>query len=1453
MKNNLLRLLSPCFLLLTNCAYAQVSGTVFRDFNANGVKDNTATFNEPFASAVIVKAFNSLGMEVGSTTSDGNGSYAFTGLVLPLRIEFTNLTTGDFSAASGASNSSSVQFYSSATTTANFGVNYPDDYCNNNPFFASNVYVASPGTNGTNGLAAIPYGTTGAGAPLKQELNTPYNVIGSVWGMAHQRESNTLFSAAFMKRHSAFGSGGTGAIYKTTGTNNPTTSATLPYIDLQTLAAITTGANPHATDITIDEDNVNGSPFDAVGKISFGDMDISADGKYIFVVNLFEKKIHRIFIDNPAKPAASLTAADVTSWDIPNPCDATQGTSRPWGLAVNRGKVYVGVVCDASVSLSKDNLSATVYEMDPTNGSFTAVLNFPLDYLHGAASSTSVAREYWNAWRPIYYKAPSSTSYGAVNPQPILSDIDFDTDGTMILGFTDRSSHQFRMNGSIQDGSGSNDPRLAGDILRAGKCSTTNIWTIENNASVCGGTATAGMGNTQGPSGGEFYFEDQYNNNHLETSQGAVAMLRGSNQVIMGGMDPLNIYSAGFYYMNNTTGMVDGKYELVSNGSGAFGKAGAIGDVEMLCFSQPIEIGNRVFLDTDEDGIQGANEPGIANVSLEIFADFDNDGTPDGVALSSVTTNSEGVWYFNVSNIIDGDPTTAGNQVGLTFNKNYIIRVAASDWTSGSGAAELFAREITKADEGGAGQADAIDSDAKIVNTIPQIKVLIGNSGENNHTLDFGFRVACLLTANPPTGTGTKCKGGSDGTSSVTISGNFSPVSYLWSNTSATAAITGLTAGTYTVTVTETASCTATASYTVTEPSVLVLDCTKTDVTTVSGTDGTASVTATGGTATYTYLWSDAAASTTATISGLAAGTYMVTVTDANLCTKVCSSIVNAPGCNLTATATGTSVKCNGGSDGTATALAAGNISTVTYLWSNAASSTTATITGLAAGTYMVTVTETASCTATASYTVTEPSVLILDCTKTDVTTVGGTDGIASVTATGGTATYSYLWSDAAASTTATISGLAAGTYMVTVTDANLCTKVCSSIVTQPTAAVCNLIDGGVTVTIDEKGTSSTADDEYVIYANPTGTGFAATYNVSGDINKTGVAYGSIQEIGRTSTANSTISYFIEDAADANCSIADAAFNLDGNTCILKVNPTVLCNNNGTPTDPSDDTYSVTLNPTGNGIGATYNVTGGITANGVAYGSAQQIATGLLISAGGVTITVKDAATPNCELINIRIDPPAACSGNGVAKLDLVKTVDLAEAKVGDNVTYTIVVSNTGTAISNAIEVTDTLNSGLQFVSASPAVAYNSTTGVWTVGTLAVGASATLTITAKLLAIGVTQNYADITLGGNNDSDGPLNNHDVVCTTVPIELCTGTTFTLSIPNNYTDIQWFKDGVAISGAVTSNLLVSTIGDYTFTSKETLNGCPATGCCPVKVEAGTNCCPAKICLPVKLTRN
>ncbi len=1283
------------FLFCIQAIQAQVSGNVFRDFNANGIKTTAAP--DPIEiglAGVTVNAYDVNGTLITATTI-ANGNYTITGGVGPYRIEF--ILPPFYYASNGTLSSSTVQFVA-AGGTANLGVNSPGDYCQDNPYLSTTIFyngdpLGSGTTANSDAIVAFKYNDVTSSAnpvPMSLSKDAKSVVTGAVYGLAYNKTTKKLFSSAFFKRHVGWGEKGIGGIYVTDYTTLPGITTSL--IDLSTLGIsllpagapstlLTNGGRaltPNLSDPTNDSD-----AFDYVAKAGLGDMDISSDGKKLYVVNLAEKNIIVIDIAAYLSTGTAITMANISTINPVLPV-CGNGVARPFALKIVENKLLLGVTCtgeNAGATINDVNIS--VQSLDLSTNTWTTVLNpVPMDYTKGPA--TDGLCNTWNSWTDD----ASNYTFGGVytsgigfnltigcRPSPLLSDIEIDESGNMVLSIMDRSGHQWGFANYDKTGTTLRmDWRSGGDILKAGKCTASaTTWTLENNGGICGAVGSTAQQNLQGPGGGEFFYQEfGYISGanpyaHQETSFGSLAILLGQNQVLQTAMDPIQEFSGGVLFLDNTNGSTTKRAELyydpyAGTVLGTSGKANGLGDIELLCNAAPIEIGNRVFMDTDEDGIQDADEMGIDGVLVKLYK--------AGIAVDSIPTANGGQWYF--TNL---DATTP-----------YEVKILGVNIPSGKQLTTTNAVSNTK---------DLIDNDAVLIGTNAVIAYTTGNAGENNHTLDFGFKVACLLTAS----------------------------------------------------------------------------------------------------------------------------------------------------------ATGTNVKCNLGTDGTATAVAAGNLGAVTYKWSDAAGSTTAAITGLSAGTYTVTITETASCTATASYTVTEPTALVLTCAKTDVTTVGGSDGTASVTASGGTTTYTYLWSNAA--TTASITGLTSGTYIVTVTDANGCMKVCSSVVTQPSASTCNLLDGGVTVVIDEKGTSSTADDEYVIYANPTGTGLATTYNVSGDITKAGVAYGAKTEIGRVSTANSTMSYMIEDSADAGCNLIDAAFDFNNNACILKANPTVVCNNNGTPNNPSDDTFSVSLNPTRNGISATYNVTGGITASNVAYGSAQQIATGLLISAGAVTITLKDATTANCELLNIRIDPPAACSSNGIAKLDLVKTVDLAEAKVGDNVTYTIVVRNTGTAPSNAIEVTDTLNSNLQFILATPAAAYNSTTGVWTVGVLPVGDSATLTIVAKLLAIGVTQNHADITLGGNNDSDGPLNNHDVLCTTVPIELCAGTSFTLTIPSNFTEIQWFKNGVAIAGATSINLLVSTIGDYTFTAKET--NCPVDGCCPIRVVAGTNCCPAKICLPVKLKRN
>ncbi|MEI7896980.1 MAG: hypothetical protein WCJ26_08085, partial [bacterium] len=293
------------------------------------------------------------------------------------------------------------------------------------------------------------------------------------------------------------------------------------------------------------------------------------------------------------------------------------------------------------------------------------------------------------------------------------------------------------------------------------------------------------------------------------------------------------------------------------------------------------------------------------------------------------------------------------------------------------------------------------------------------------------------------------CLGGSDGEATVTATLGWGGYTYLWNNSQTTETATGLSAGTYTVTVTDAHGCTATATSVVSAPGgQLAASASQTHyVTCLGGSDGVATVTASLGWGGYTYLWNNSQTGETAT--GLTAGTYAVTVTDAHGCTATATAEISAPAGLLAASASQTHyVTCLGGSEGEATVTPSLGWGGYTYLWNNSQTSQTAT--GLTAGTYAVTVTDTHGCTATATAVVSAPGgQLAASASQTHyVTCLGGSEGEATVTATLGWGGYTYLWNNSQTSAIAT--GLTAGTYAVTVTDAHGCTATATAEISAP-------------------------------------------------------------------------------------------------------------------------------------------------------------------------------------------------------------------------------------------------------------------------------------------------------------------------------------------------------------------------------------------------------------------
>ncbi|MFH2096725.1 MAG: T9SS type A sorting domain-containing protein, partial [Bacteroidota bacterium] len=232
------------------------------------------------------------------------------------------------------------------------------------------------------------------------------------------------------------------------------------------------------------------------------------------------------------------------------------------------------------------------------------------------------------------------------------------------------------------------------------------------------------------------------------------------------------------------------------------------------------------------------------------------------------------------------------------------------------------------------------------------------------------------------------------------------------------------------VTVTDGVGCIAVTSVTITQPTQISNIILVSDATCYGLCDGEAIAITSGGVSPYSYSWNMGAVNDT--VYNLVAGTYIVTITDANGCTLIDTAIIDQAA-QITASASGTGVSCYDDCDGTATVTPGGGIPPYTYLWSNA--ETTQTVANLCAGTYYVTVYDITGCYNIDSVTITQPDSLVLVITTTD--DYGSGDGTATASVTGGTPPCTYFWSTTG--TNSTITGLIAGVYTVTATDANGC------------------------------------------------------------------------------------------------------------------------------------------------------------------------------------------------------------------------------------------------------------------------------------------------------------------------------------------------------------------------------------------------------------------------------
>jgi hypothetical protein len=458
--------------------------------------------------------------------------------------------------------------------------------------------------------------------------------------------------------------------------------------------------------------------------------------------------------------------------------------------------------------------------------------------------------------------------------------------------------------------------------------------------------------------------------------------------------------------------------QWTSSGGGAFSPNATSQNVS---FTAPSNLGIAQLKVTLTDGCARATFDSkpvdiqcLMSVS-PVAKDICNGAASNSGQITVNVSNGSGPFVWNYSQTSGGSATGSGTSVG-TVNGS-IISFPITGLTAGT-------YSVTVKGSNGTG---CISNFTSTVSALPAFSV--ATSSSNNISVN----------------------GGTDGSVNVTVTGGTPAYSYNWSNGASTQNLSSVASGTYSLTVTDSKNCVASlpSSVTLSQPPAISITPTVTNVLCNGQSNGAISISVSGGATPYTYLWNDGVSTQNRT--GLKAGTYTVTLTDANGAVRTSSSTVSQPTAVLSATTSSTNLLCStSAANGTISLTVAGGTTAYTYAWTKtgagAYSATTQNISSLDIGTYNVTVTDANGCTVATSANITKPSALSVSGTivnpscPVDASIIANrSDGSINISVTGGTSPYSYSWSDNP-STSSTRTGLSVGSFSVTVTDANSCT-----------------------------------------------------------------------------------------------------------------------------------------------------------------------------------------------------------------------------------------------------------------------------------------------------------------------------------------------------------------------------------------------------------------------------
>ena len=711
-----------------------IMGAAFIDYNDNGVRDSGLVAPDLAVDGgvadVIVTAYDRDGNAAGTTTTDASGAYTLSttasGLSGPYRIQFTNVPAGYEPSAKGVDNDTSVQFVNAGATNVNLGVLRPTDYCQNNPLLCMAAYgVGDPlAANSFDNLSELAAGTINwDGTGLRTVAQN--QDFGSVWGVAYQRATHKMYVGAALVHQQGFGPLGMGGVYVV---NDPqlTSSSAASFVDLNAAPyGFVFGDMPANSARSLSYGSFDAISFPWIARQGIGDIDVSEDGNALWLMNMYTMTgglaslIKLDVTDGVAGAAAQYPLANMNGLPTCN-----NGVLRPWALKFANSKGYFGAVCSAENEGSSSDLMAYVLSFDPANPvTVTQELSMTMAYTKGDSNSLAFGSTdtIWYPWLNVWNPPTTNADWnypgtGALaHPTPILSDIEFDAKGNMILSFGDRGAKQF----AGYTWSGVQEYNSGGDLLKA--CVTANgTYVLESNG-ICGGVSGAGVADGKGPGGGEFYDDNTDLSPHEEAALGGLAQWPGNSQLVYTGMDPIWAYQSGLFWVDNNTGAKIRSASVTYAGS----KADGMGDVEVLCDLAPIEIGNRVWYDVNGNGVQDGGELPISGVEVSLVT---------GSGTVTTTTDANGTYYFT------HEATSGAYSTTLRANTPYTIYINPAQsplvgWSLTTANAQSISGSVTSNNA----FLDTIDSDANLIDGVPTIYYTTETAGHNNHGLDFGF------------------------------------------------------------------------------------------------------------------------------------------------------------------------------------------------------------------------------------------------------------------------------------------------------------------------------------------------------------------------------------------------------------------------------------------------------------------------------------------------------------------------------------------------------------------------------------------------------------------------------------------------------------------------------------------------------------------------------------------